>query len=329
VGPARRRLVCGLLPLIVLAGACEETDDHLFDEIGVTRLLPVDPSLFRAGLEPEDAAVQVVEWNVESAVLDIDSVLVGLIGGEPCVFTDTAASTPLAVGSAACRSGIVIGASSVESQDPPLLESQTITLLVTVSEMRVRRARPVDLDATDDYDGDGVPNDADASGSAFDAPCGLPGQTVGCDDNCPLLANPDQADGNADGVGDACSVTDFAGTTSRDSDGDGDADSADNCVWIGNPDQADSSSPRDGIGDACPEQVAEVVVAGSPAFSLALGPTGLVQPIGVTSFVTVDFNSLRALACDWEGGTCALDPDQVRLCGYTSLFFATLGCIAP
>jgi hypothetical protein len=49
----------------------------------------------------------------------------------------------------------------------------------------------------DDPDGDGVPTDPEAGSCTS-------GATQGCSDNCPLAFNPDQADGDGNGVGDAC-----------------------------------------------------------------------------------------------------------------------------
>ena len=74
-----------------------------------------------------------------------------------------------------------------------------------------------------DSDGDGVPD----------------GQ-----DNCPTVSNPNQADKDNDGIGDACDSTD-----DTDSDGDGIPDTTDNCPNVSNANQADKDN--DGIGDAC------------------------------------------------------------------------------
>ncbi len=74
-----------------------------------------------------------------------------------------------------------------------------------------------------DIDGDGIPNDQD---------------------NCPNNYNPNQADMDNDGIGDACDP---------DIDGDGILNEVDNCPRTHNPDQADSNN--NGIGDACDTSV--------------------------------------------------------------------------
>ncbi|TMA52074.1 MAG: hypothetical protein E6J75_17455 [Deltaproteobacteria bacterium] len=85
----------------------------------------------------------------------------------------------------------------------------------------VAAVHSIDTAGLPDTDGDGFPDVAD---------------------NCPTVANPDQRDGDHDGVGDACE-------TGADADGDGVPDAADDCPRTPNPDQLDTDG--DGRGDAC------------------------------------------------------------------------------
>ncbi|MBU1695199.1 MAG: thrombospondin type 3 repeat-containing protein, partial [Verrucomicrobia bacterium] len=109
--------------------------------------------------------------------------------------------------------------------------------------------------ALPDQDGDGIvdeddncpdtPNpdqadlDGDGLGDACDPDLDNDG-VLNANDNCLTTYNPQQEDLDGDGLGDACD---------SDRDGDGIADLADNCLDIANPDQADLDG--DGLGDAC------------------------------------------------------------------------------
>jgi hypothetical protein len=88
----------------------------------------------------------------------------------------------------------------------------------------VLAAPPAAGAASFDSDNDGFPDPAPRSDPR---PACRPGTMTDCRDNCPLKSNPDQRDGDGDGVGDAC----------------------DNCPITPNPDQRDSDG--DGVGDAC------------------------------------------------------------------------------
>lgn len=92
-----------------------------------------------------------------------------------------------------------------------------------------------------DNDNDTILEDGNGNGIGGDAPC-TGGATDNCDDNCPLLDNPDQADLDADGTGDACD---------GDGDGDGIGNGDDRCEGFDDLVDTDSDDVPDGC-DNCP-----------------------------------------------------------------------------
>jgi MYXO-CTERM domain-containing protein len=75
------------------------------------------------------------------------------------------------------------------------------------------------------------------------------------------VPNPDQADLDADGLGDACDPDD---------DGDGVPDETDNCPAVPNPDQADLDA--DGLGDACQDTPPDAITGGGCGCAASGGP---------------------------------------------------------
>jgi hypothetical protein len=77
-------------------------------------------------------------------------------------------------------------------------------------------------------------------------------------DNCPLVPNADQQDGNANGYGDACEFPDLitpccGAVCLLDSDGDEIPEAVDLCPWTPSPagTEANVDTDGDGVGDAC------------------------------------------------------------------------------
>jgi len=235
---------------------------------------------------------QIVNWRVDamsaSNVTGYSGTYSFLFTG-PCSYQLNAlASVPF---SAACRtSGLALASS-------PVLH--TATLSVTISRLELRAAARPDLSSSADPDGDGIPNSAD---------------------NCPIVANPDQANVNdaqeTIPVGDACSDLDTSGSpTIPDQDLDGVPDRSDNCFWYPNPREAGATTgpdgDRDGIGDAC-ERIAPVVFLNGPLTIQCDNVTFKAEPSRYAAF-RMDFGRPGVITCDAGFTGCTINPAALKV----------------
>jgi len=293
---SRATAVAATLAVVVLAG-CSEIDDP-FERVGAMRVFPVDPGQRFPTLE--ESGVQAAEFRISRARAHFQNEDVDLLGGTgTCPVVDTILTGPVFDTDLPCALGIVVG----EARTPTPL---TLDLEL---EMDLHRVEPLLLERNDDFDADGFPNFID---------------------NCPLIANPEQTDADADGLGDACQTPSAtAGINLLDNDADGVADLIDNCDYFPNADQVDRSpypgAPY-GIGTACPEQVARLRQDGSTTLHFQLTIDDFVQDALAVSFITIDLDSRDAMTCDWALGYCDLLPGLVPVCVRTSGGEALGGC---
>lgn len=130
--------------------------------------------------------------------------------------------------------------------------------------------RGIVLAAVTDSDGDGILDDGDASGIVGDNPC-MGGNTTGCDDNCRVVVNANQANYDGDVRGDLCDVDD-------DDDGLVNAVETGTGTFVGSNDTGTNSLNPDTDGDGYSDGAE--VAAGTNPNDPGSSPSGQIPTLG-------------------------------------------------
>jgi hypothetical protein len=281
--------------------SCSVIDDDVV-EVGVLRLYPVHPAQGLPVLG--EAGVQLAVWEISSATIVFPDITSDLAEKGPCIHFQSYISLTAIEGE--CSRG-----ASVAVYETPV--DATISLTTTLD---ISRITPVDLSMGGDLDGDGVLNE---------------------DDNCPMVPNGGDeqlevvTDAFGDEIGLACAFDSTGGVGEDrvyflDSEIDAVPDIADNCPFHDNPLQENTSDyAPDGIGDACTDE-ATVSMGGETAIDLMLELTAI-SPEPFQQLLVLDFGSdITGWNCNWNAGTCELDPASVRACVASSTVNAAAGC---
>jgi hypothetical protein len=219
-----------------------------------------------------DARLQYVRWEVDR--------LTGTVS-EPAIEHPFVSTPPCVVAASPVTDGDVRRCSGGSGLTLTAGTPRTITFQLHISRLDGIRAERPDLPDAGDYDGDGVPNGSD---------------------NCKLVSNPLEPDGNGGfAQPKTCYILDVnQQPTLADQDLDTLADTSDNCRWFPNGgNQTDAN--LNGIGDACERTLPASLPAGGFAIECP-GEFTIIE--GAVSLFIVDFTS--ALTCDLPGGTCDL-----------------------